>query len=222
MFYAVGTPGDFTVTDVSKRNTKAENYYAETGFERRVTERFFWDLGGGFKRDLFSGVEELWSGRAGIGYFWTDRTSRDLKLGLAATYNHQKEKAPDPATKPSFAGARFTAEYGAKFGTEKQSSFTSKLALDENLEVTDDFRSDWDNALTVSMNRRLALQIGGKWAYRNLPALREVGLFASVPAVGASASDKVFVPYKKSDFWLTASLVLTWGPAGPSGAKPTP
>jgi hypothetical protein len=222
VFYAVGTPSDFTVTDLSTTSTKAENYYAATGFERRVTERFFWNLGGNFKRDLFSGVEELWSGSAGVGYIWTDRTSQDLKLGLAATYNSQKETVPDPATKESFAGARFTADYGVKFGTEKQSSFTSKLAFDENLEVTEDFRSVWDNALTVAVNRRLALQLGAKWAYRNLPALREVDLFAIQPGAGAGAIGKVFVPYQKSDVWLTVSLVLTWGPAGPSGAKPTP
>jgi len=222
VLYAVGTPTDFTVTDLTKSSTKAENYYAATGFERRVTERFFWNLGGNFKRDLFSGVEELWSGSAGVGYFWTNRTSQDLKLGLAGTYNSQKETVPDPATKDTFAGARFTAEYGAKFGTEKQSSFTSKLAFDENLEVTDDFRSDWDNALKVAVNRRLALQLGAKWAYRNLPALREVDLFAIQPGAGVGAIGKVLVPYQSSDVWLTVSLVLTWGPAGPSGAKPTP
>jgi hypothetical protein len=222
VFYAVGTPSDFTVTDLSKTSTKAENYFAATGFERRVTERFFWNLGGGFKRDLFSGVEELWSGSAGIGYFWTNRTSQDLKLGLAATYNRQKETVPDPATKDNYAGLRITADYGVKFGTTKQSSFTSKVVFDENLEVTEDFRSVWDNALTVAVNRRLALQLGGKWAYRNLPALREVDLFAIEPGAGVGAIGKVFVPYQKSDVWLTVSLVLNWGPAGPSGAKPTP
>lgn len=222
VFYAVGTPSDFTVTNLSTTSTKAENYYAATGFERRVTERFFWNLGGNFKRDLFSGVEELWTGSAGVGYVWTDRTRQDLKLGLAATYNNQKETVPDPATKDNFAGARFTADYGVKFGTEKQSSFTSKLVFDENLEVTDDFRSDWDNALKVAVNRRLALQLGAKWAYRNRPALREVDLFAIEPGAGVGATGKVFVPYQKSDVWLTVSLVLTWGPAGPSGAKPTP
>ena len=220
--YAVGVPGAFTVTEIDTKSTKAENYYAETGFMRRVTERFFWELGGGYKRDLFSGVEQLWSGRAGVGYYWTDRSAQDLKLGLAATYNHQKEKVPDPATKESFAGARVTAEYALKFGDTKQSQFASKLALDENRQVTDDLRSNWENTLTVSLNRRLALQLGGKWAYRNLPALQEVPLFATAPAPGANSDQKALAPYKKSDFWLTVSLVINWGPAGPSGAKPTP
>ena len=220
--YAVGAPGAFTVTEIETKSTKAENYFAETGFVRRMTERLYWEVGGGFKRDLFSGVEELWSGRAGVGYFWTNRSNQELKVGVGATYNHQKEQVNDPATKDNFAGGRFTVDYIAKFGTAKQSQFASKLAIDENLEVSEDLRSTWDNALTVSVNRRLALQLGGKWAYRNLPALQEIPLFAAAPAPGASSNLKALAPYRKSDFWLTVSLVVNWGPSGPSGAKPTP
>jgi hypothetical protein len=221
-FYAVGTPGSFTVTDTSTRNRKAENYFAETGFVRRVTERFFWDLGGGFKRDLFSGVEQLFSGRAGVGYYWSDRSAQELKLGLDATYNHQKEKVPNPEAKDNWAGGRFTADYAVKFGTSKQSAFTSKLALDQNLQVGKDVRGLWDNALTVSMTRRLALQLGGKVDFRNMPALQEIALFATPPVPGASSNAKVTTPFKKTDVWLTVSFVLNWGPQGPSGARPTP
>jgi hypothetical protein len=220
--YAVGTPASFAITETSVRSTKAENYYVETGFERRVTERFFWSAGGGFKRDLFNGVEQLFSGRAGVGYWWTDRTAQELKLALDATYNHQKEKVPDPTTKDNFAGARLSADYAVKFGTNKQSAYTSKLALDQNLQVGKDLRAQWDNALTVSISRRLALQLGGKADFRNLPALQEVQLFAAPPVAGASSSDKVTTPYKKTDVTLTVSFVLNWGPQGPAGARPTP
>ena len=221
-FYAVGTPDSFAVTEISTRNKKAENYFAETGFERRVTERFFWDLGGGFKRDLFSGVEQLFSGRAGVGYYWSDRVAQELKLGVDATYNHQKEMVPNPDAKDDWAGGRFTADYAVKFGTNKQSAFTSKLALDQNLQVGKDLRALWDNALTVSMTRRLALQLGGKADFRNMPALQEIALFAVPPVAGASSNAKVTTPYKKTDVQVTVSFVLNWGPQGPAGAKPTP
>jgi hypothetical protein len=220
--YAVGTPASFTVTDTSTTKTNAENYFASTGFEHRVSERFFWNLRAGFTRDLFSGVEQLYSGRAGMGYLWTDRTRQDLKLGLAASYNHEKDTVPDPDTKADFAALGLTADYGIKFGTGQQSSFTSKLAVDQNLQVSKDLRSLWDNALTVSMSRRLALQLGAKWAYRNLPALQEVDLFLGSPPPGARPVGRVFVPYQKSDYWLTVSFVLNWGPGEPSGAKPAP
>ncbi len=221
-FYAVGTPASFAITETSIRNTKAENYTAETGFMRRVTERFFWTAGGGFKRDLFSGVEQLFSGRAGVGYYWSDRSAQELKLGLDATYNHQKEKVPNPDTKDNWAGARLSGDYSIKFGTNKQSTFGSKLALDQNLQVGKDIRALWDNALTVAMTRRLALQLGGKLDFRNLPALQQVDLFAAPPTAGASSSDKVTTPYKKVDATVTVSLVINWGPQGPSGSRPTP
>jgi putative salt-induced outer membrane protein YdiY len=220
--FAVGTPGAFSVTETSTRTKKAENYFADIGIMRRVTERLFYELGGDYKRDLFSGIEQLWTGRAGVGYFWTDRSSQDLKVGLFATYNHQKERVRDPAKKDNFAGARFNTEYTAKFGDNKQSQFQSKLNADEDLQVTDDWRLDWDNTLQVAMTRRLALQVGGKWAYRNLPALQQIPLFSSAPGAGAQTNASVNAPLKKSDVWLTVSLVLNWGPSGPSGARPTP
>ncbi len=220
--YAVGTPANYTVTDLSVWNKKAENYFAETGFQRRVTERFFWTVDGGFKRDLFSGVEEMYSARAGVGYFWTDRSAQDLKLGLEATYNHQKETVPNPDTPDSYPGGRLSVDYAVKFGTNKQSAFTSKLALDQNFQVSKDFRTLWDNALTVALNRRLALQLGGKLAFRNLPALQEIALFPVAPGPGASSSVQVTAPLKKTDTQLTVSFVLNWGPQGPSGDRPTP
>ncbi|HVO11183.1 MAG TPA: DUF481 domain-containing protein [Vicinamibacteria bacterium] len=212
-----------SVTDNSVRNTKAENYNVETGVERRVTERFFYTVNGGYKRDLFSGIETLASGRAGVGYYWSDRSAQELKLAVDLTYTHQKEQVPDPAKKENFVGGRFEGDYAVKFGDTKNSSFTTKLALDENFQVTSDWRLLSDNALTVQMTRRLALQLGGKIDFRNLPALQEVQLFAAPPvAGGAGAIGQVTTPFKKTDATITVSLVVNWGPQGPAGARPTP
>jgi putative salt-induced outer membrane protein YdiY len=221
--FAVGTPGSFTVTDTSTRHKKAENYNVDSGVERRITERFFWTLNGGYKRDLFSGIETLASGRAGLGYFWSNRSSQELKLAADVTYTHEKEQVKDPAKKDNFVGGRFQGDYSAKFGDTKQSSFTTKLAVDENFQVTDDWRLSSDNALTVSMSRRFALQLGARIDYRNMPALQEVDLFAAPPVPGGpSAIGKVTAPFKKTDATVTVSLVVNWGPQGPAGARPTP
>ena len=220
--YAVGTPASFTVTDTMTRNTKAENYNLESGVERRVTERFFYTVNGGYKRDLFSGIETLASGRAGVGYYWSDRTAQELKLAVDLTYNHQKEKVPDPAKKDNFVGGRFQGDYSVKFGDTKQSNFTTKLAVDEDFQVTADWRLTSDNALTVAMTRRFALQIGGKIDFRNMPALQQVPLFLTPPGPGASSNVQVTTPFKKTDATLTVSLVVNWGPQGPAGARPTP
>jgi len=230
-FFAVGPPvpndtlctSPCTVTDNSTRNTKAENYNVESGVERRWTERFFYTVNGGYKRDLFSGIETLASGRAGLGYYWSDRSAQELKLAVDVTYTHQKEKVVDPAKKENFVGGRFEGDYSVKFGDTKNSSFTTKLALDENFQVTSDWRLLSDNALTVAMTRRLALQLGGKIDFRNLPALQEVQLFLAPPVAGGQGSiGQVTTPFKKTDATITVSLVVNWGPQGPAGARPTP
>ncbi len=218
--YAVGSPTSFTVTDTQTLNTKAENYNVDTGVERRVTERFFYTVNGGYKRDLFSGLRTLVSGRAGVGYYWSDRSAQELKLAIDATYNHQEEQVKDPAKKDNFVGGRFQGDYSVKFGDTKQSSFTTKLAVDEDFQVTQDWRLTSDNALTVSMTRRFALQVGGKIDYRNMPALQQIPLFVDRP--GGVQNGQVTTPFKKTDATLTVSLVVNWGPQGPAGARPTP
>ncbi len=222
--YAVGSsPSSFTVVDTSTRHKKAENYSVESGVERRVTERFFYTVNGGYKRDLFSGIKTLASGRAGVGYFWSDRVAQELKLSVDATINHQEEQVKDPAKKDNFVGGRFEGDYSVKFGDSKQSVFTTKNSVDEDFQVTADWRLTSDNALTVSMSRRFALQLGGKIDYRNMPALQQIPLYLGTPVPGgAGPIAQVTTPFKKTDATVTVSLVVNWGPQGPSGARPTP
>lgn len=208
-----------TLVETSTRSTKAEKYSAVMGFERRITERFYWDGEAAYDRDLFSGVERKEAGRLGVGYIWSSKEGGELKLGIQATYTDQKEKVPNPDTKEHYAGARLVAEYSAKFGMTKQHTFSSKLGADEDLQVTDDFRATWDNALTVNMTQRLSLQVSDKLAFRNLPALQEVALN---PAAGGSSSLKVLTPLKKVDNTLQVALVITWSPHAPAASRPTP
>lgn len=214
--------GSCALVETSNRSTKAEKYNAELGFERRITERFFWSTGGAYDRDLFSGVERKVAGRLGIGYLWSSRDGGDFKLGVQGTYTNQKEKVKDPKTKDTYAGVRLEADYAVKFGMTKQNAFQSKLGADENVQVTDDFRATWDNTITVTMTQRLALQVGTKTAFRNLPALQEVPLFASAPVPGASASLKTLTPFKKVDNTFQVSLVINWSPHAPTASRPTP
>jgi hypothetical protein len=230
-FYAVGPKvpdltscqGSCAITDNREMKSTAQNYFGEIGLERRITERFYFTVGGGYLRDLFSGVERKVDGRAGVGYIFMQPNSWEFKTAILATYTDQQEKVPDPTTKEQYAGLRGLLDFGAKFGERKQNAFTSKLAVDENLQVTQDLRTTWDNALTVSMTDRLALQLGAKLAYRNLPALREVPLYApgSVGAPNSQPIGKVTTPYEKLDSQFTVALVVNWKPRPPSQARPT-
>jgi hypothetical protein len=217
--------GTCVVFPSSVRSTKAEKYSFDTGFERRVTERFYWDAEGAYDRDLFSGVSRRVAGRLGVGYLWSSRDGGDFKLGLQGTYTDEKDTNPNPDSKPHYVGARLVAEYNVKFGMTKQNTFSSKLAADQDLQVTTDVRSTWDNTLTVSMTRLLSLQVGDKLAFRNLPALNTISLFptqAAATTPGAQSAGQTLTPFKKVDNTLQVTLVISWSEHAPSGAsRPT-
>jgi hypothetical protein len=216
--------GTCVVFPNSVRSTKAEKYSFDMGFERRITERVFWDAEGAYDRDLFSGVQRKVAGRLGVGYLWSSRDNGDFKLGVQATYTDQKETNPNPDTKDHYVGGRVTAEYDVKFGMTKQNTFNSKLAADEDLQVTNDFRTTWDNTLTVNMTQKLSLQVGDKLAFRNLPALNTIPLFASqalAQAAGTGSSGQTLTPFKKVDNTVQVTLVISWTPHAPTASRPT-
>jgi len=216
--------GTCVVFPNSVRSTKAEKYSFDTGFERRITERVFWGAEGAYDRDLFSGVQRKVAGRLGVGYLWSSRDNGDFKLGVQATYTDQKETNPNPDTKDHYVGGRVTAEYDVKFGMTKQNTFNSKLAADEDLQVTNDFRTTWDNTLTVNMTQKLSLQVGDKLAFRNLPALNTIPLFASqalAQAAGAGSGGQTLTPFKKVDNTVQVTLVISWTPHAPTASRPT-
>ncbi|MET0554110.1 MAG: DUF481 domain-containing protein [Vicinamibacteria bacterium] len=205
---ATGSAANFT-TDFGPTVTKSEKVFVSSDLERRITERFFWNVAGNFERDEFAGLKRRAIGAVGVGYLWQKPDNSGLfRAGVAATYTSQKETNPDPDFEPEFAGARVTLDGEKRFGERKQNLFASNLIVDQNIQETDDLRFNWQNALSVAMSQRLALKVGVQAAYDNLPALVDFDLL--VP-VGAQAV-KVQAPAEKLDVGVTVSLVINFLP----------
>jgi opacity protein-like surface antigen len=223
--FAVGpTDDDFVVTDVEVKEKTAENYLLEAGLDHNMTSRFFWQTGAGFKRDTFAGIDSRLAARAGVGYYFTDPASKGVqfKSAVLATLTHETETVENPATDDTFVGLRALLDFQAPFGPEGKNSFASRLAADENLQTTDDFRTTWWNNLSVSMTDRLALQVSLLLNYDNLPALAAVNRYGNVlsgvpvpPVLGT-----VFVPLKKWDREFSVSFVLNLVPKKAKAAPP--
>ena len=219
---------------------KSEKVFANTNFERRVTERFFWNLGGTFERDKFAGLNSRLTGVAGIGMLWQN-TNGDgfIKLGVAGTYTGQDEVVDDPETENQFAGIRGTIDGEKRFGDQKQHVFTSNLIVDENLQNTDDLRMNWQNSLAAAISQKLQLKVGLVLAYDNAPQLVDLPVTVALPGGAfrdADAADiaritagndisivegKLATPAEKLDLTFTASIVINFGPGG-GAARPTP
>jgi hypothetical protein len=216
---AVGTSAADATLENGPRVTKAEKIFADTNFLRRVTERFYWNVGGTFDRDRFAGLDSRVLGKAGVGYMWENRQDARFSTGVAATFTSQQDVVDDPETEDTFAGVQFNAEGERRFGDTSQHVYASTLVADQNLQDTDDLRLNWDNSLAVAMTRRLALKVGLVLAFDNLPQLVEFPLFVRTPQGLAETSLRIPGRAEKLDATATVSLVINFTP-GPSGARP--
>ncbi|HLA77682.1 MAG TPA: DUF481 domain-containing protein [Vicinamibacteria bacterium] len=203
--------------ELGPTQTKSEKAFVNSAFERRVTERFFWKVAGNFERDKFAGLDSRTSGAAGVGYMWRNLdSSKTLQADVAATYTDQKEVVPDPETEDSFAGVRFTVNAGFRFGDAKRSAYTSQLVVDENAQDTDDLRANWQNSLSVEMNRRFSVKLNLQFAYDNQPQLVELALFRrNVGGNLVETPTKFPARAEKLDTSVSASIVVNFSPGGP-------
>jgi Protein of unknown function, DUF481 len=217
---------EFTAVETETREKTAENYFLDATVDRTMTKRLYWQAGAGWLRNTFAGVDSRVAAQAGVGYFLTDPDSKgaQLKGALLATLTHQKEVVEDPSSSDSFVGLRALLDFAAAFGPGGKSTFTSRLALDENLETTDDFRGQWWNSLGVTMTDRLGLQVSLGIVYDRRPALSRVSLYGSSAAglpVGP-VTGSIFVPLKKWDREFAVSFVLNLVPRKPTPPPPPP
>jgi hypothetical protein len=222
---AIQTGGGFSF-EKGPRVTKSEKIFVNSLFERRITERFFWNVGGTGERDVFAGLKSRLIAVAGVGYLWQNQgNTANFKGSIGATYTAQKdviEEVPDK-TEDNFAGVRLSLGGEKRFGDQNQHSFTSELIVDENVQTTDDLRFNWQNALAASISRKLALKVGVQLAFDNLPQLVQFplgivgsdGVFREVdPAV------QIASPAKKLDVAATVSLVINITPGGGGASRP--
>ena len=205
---ATGTPGNFSV-ETGPSVTKSERLFFKSDLERRVTERFFWNVAGNVERDPFAGLEYRTAGAAGVGYLWQKPDNSSLfRAGIAATYTAQEEVIDDPDTEDQFFGARLTLDGEKRFGDRLQNTFASNLIVDENLQDTDDLRFNWQNSLAVAMNQRLAMKLGVGLVYDHQPQL------VDVPLVNINGQElgQVAARAEELDIAVTASIVINFQP----------
>ena len=209
------------------RITKSEKIFVNSLFERRITERFFWNVGGTAERDKAAGLNNRLTGVVGVGYLWTKADgSASFKASVGGTYTSQDEAIDDPETENQFAGVRFTASGDKKFGDRNQHAFTSELIADENLQLTEDLRAMWQNSLSANLNQKLALKLGVQLRYDNHPELIEFPIFVRGSDGLLREPDPRPAPFidaaKKLDVAATVSLVISISPGGSASRPGTP
>ncbi len=199
---AVGSGQDnFSVSEQTDRETTAENYFAELRFDHQLSDRTYAYSSGGWVRNRFAGVDNRWTGAAGIGIklLTSDLASFDIDLG--ATVASEDRIIGETET---FGGLRLTWNYTRQI--TETTEFSSQLVLDESLSDTGDLRAKFDNSIGVAISNVLALKTGLKILFDNQPALEEVDLFN---APGGTLVGTVLTPLNEVDKQITVSLVVS-------------
>ena len=200
---AVGvSPTSFRVGKEGVSVLTTESYYARGQYDREISARTFWYAGGGWDRNTFAGVQNRYSGGAGLGNMWVDTDHSTFKTGYGLTVTRQEDVV---GTNETFGGLRLSYDYRQQL--TDTTKFTSVLVADENLSEAGDFRSDLINAIVVSMSGQLALKVSWQMLYDRQPSL--VGL-QLLGVGGGPTGDTVFADLDAVDNLLTFALVATF------------
>jgi putative salt-induced outer membrane protein len=191
------------VDETETSTTTAESYVVTGRFDRTVTQRLFWFGGAGWDRNRFAGVDNRYTGFAGMGNLWHDSDHIKFRTDYAVTMTRQEDVIDNPEVDDTFAGLRFSWKYEHKFNNA--TTYGNDLVLDENLEETSDWRGDMVNWLTVAMTRRLALKVSLKWLYDNEPSS---GLISDPGDLAPPTGTEAFFPLEELDTIFTTALVI--------------
>jgi putative salt-induced outer membrane protein len=202
---AEGAWDDYEVRETKSSAVTAEAYFANAQYDRKISEHFAWNAGGGWDRNTFAGIQNRYLVFAGVGNVWVDKETVKFKTDYSATYTKREDVVvdPDPNRKDKFAGLRFAWDYMQKFGAA--TTFTNTLTLDDNVQQTSDWRGDALFAVGVAMSKNLALKVSLRFLYANEPAKEQVELVPADPE-----HPTVLVPLEELDTVFTTSLVVNW------------
>ena len=203
---AVGvSPASFQVTKDSVTALTAESYYARGQYDHELNAGTFWYAGTGWERNTFAGIQNRYTWGGGLGNTWIDDDTSTFKTEYGVTYTLQDNVAETGDGNDTFGGLRLSYDYRRQLTATTE--FTSVLVADENLQDTDDFRTDLTNAIAVSMTSRLALKVSWQLLYDNLPSLVGIPL---TDVGGLPTGDTVFARLDTVDNLLTFALVANF------------
>lgn len=201
--FAVGTPGDYTVPDVTA--TTAENYFLTARYDRNISKKFFWYVAAGWLRNEFAGIRDRYTGTAGLGNLWVDRERFMFRTNYGLSYTDQTDVVEVPGADRSYPGA--LVGWNLKKGFGKGAEYGNDFVYNYSFDESDEWRWVMDQWIGVSLTEKLALKVSLAWLYNNLPAVRELELR---PTADAPPTGTVVDQLDELDTVFNASLVVNF------------
>lgn len=200
---AIGSPESFDIETIEQTETLAESAFASLAYRQDLSESTLLVAGVAWERDEPAGFSDRHSVHLGLGLETHGRRGGCLETTLAATWIRQVDLVPAAGAAEEFPGLRLHTRYSRKLG--ENSHFESRWQVDVNLDDADDLRSDWTQALRVSIHRFVSFEVEARWQHDRRPALQQI------PLDDGSAADplpRVAVPLDEDQTQLMVALVL--------------
>jgi len=201
-------PDDLVIVRPDK-TLDVEKYLILGQYDREISRRFFWDVGGSWDRNSDAGIINRYTGWAGVGNIWWDRDDLAFSTNYGLSYTDREEDVPDPDKDERFAGLRFGWDYRNDWG--KVTTFTNDWNINTNLSEFSDWTSDMTSAITVTMSNKIALRMSLQWLYNNQPALEEIDVILIDDGSGAEIDfGTTTIRKEKLDTVFSTSIVISF------------
>ena len=200
VFDDTGEPVPGAIVEDSFTTVNAERYVLALSFEDKISARMYWFGAVGWERNEPSGLSSRLLAGGGIGNIWyeNDRGHFKSSYGLNYTWESFTDDSSD-----DYLGGTVTADWYWKFSPN--ASFQTVDTLFLNFFEMGDWRINSNNALTVQMNKLLALKVGLTLLYDNEPATLDFPIYGRY---GGETGDTVAVEADKLDTIFTTALVV--------------
>lgn len=198
-------PSNGVLRPFATRDTKlsAEKYWLNGKYDRKISDRFYWNVGAGWERNRFAGVLNRWFAGGGVGNVWLDIDEAKFKTeyGLAGT----RDEFSEVDDSKNYLALRLAWDFLWKFSATAK--YQNVLIVDDDLGDLPDWRADVTQSLAVAITKKLELKAALQFLYDNRPALKAVDV--EYP-VGVKTGEKVDLPLQKADLLFTTALVVNF------------
>jgi len=199
------SPEDFELIEIENTELDAERYDLDVRFQHRLTPRTFWFLGGGWERNEFSGIQDRYFGWAGLGHLIKDSDRTLYRIDYGVSYTEEERGAGRALPSDGYPGIRVVSYLGRDLTPTTR--FINRIALDTNLDETDDYRADMTNTLSVELSERFRLRLSVRSLYENE---RFGSLPLRDPDTRELTGDRVRIELDEMDTIVTIGLVAAY------------
>ena len=197
-----GVPLEGTYLENSSTTLNAERYVLALDFEDKISARMYWFALLGWERNEPAGLSSRLAAGGGVGNIWYENESGHFKTSYGANYTWESYTS-DELDNDNYIGGNVTLDWLWKFSPN--ASFQTVDTLFLNFMTMDDWRISSNNALTVQMNKLLAVKVGLTFLYDNEPATIDYPVYGRY---GDTTDNTKSIEADELDTIFTTALVI--------------